>query len=51
MGTTVIGGMVAASAIGIFLIRAVFYVVEKLSGATAHPAPILPQQPLPGEGD
>jgi hydrophobic/amphiphilic exporter-1 (mainly G- bacteria), HAE1 family len=51
MGTTVIGGMAAASAIGIFLIPAVFYVVEKLSGATAHPSPILPQQPLPGEGD
>jgi HAE1 family hydrophobic/amphiphilic exporter-1 len=33
MGTTVIGGMLAASAIGIFLIPAIFYVVEKLSGA------------------
>src|SRR6185436_5053660 len=31
LGTTVIGGMLAASAIGIFLIPAVFYVVEKLS--------------------
>jgi HAE1 family hydrophobic/amphiphilic exporter-1 len=51
MGTTVIGGMVAASGIGIFMIPAVFYVVEKLSGATAHTSPILPQQPLPGEGD
>jgi HAE1 family hydrophobic/amphiphilic exporter-1 len=52
MGTTVIGGMAAASAIGIFLIPAVFYVVEKFSGATAHQAsPILPPQPLPGEGD
>jgi Cu/Ag efflux pump CusA len=28
MGTTVIGGMLAASAIGIFLIPAIFYVVE-----------------------
>lgn len=38
MGTTVIGGMAAASAIGIFLIPAIFYVVEKLSGAKAvHP--------------
>ena len=35
MGTTVIGGMMAASVIGIFLIPAIFYVVEKLSGATA----------------
>jgi HAE1 family hydrophobic/amphiphilic exporter-1 len=33
MGTTVIGGMVAASFIGIFLVPAIFYVVEKLSGA------------------
>jgi HAE1 family hydrophobic/amphiphilic exporter-1 len=31
MGTTVIGGMVAASAIGIFFIPAIFYLVEKLS--------------------
>jgi HAE1 family hydrophobic/amphiphilic exporter-1 len=52
MGTTVIGGMAAASAIGIFLIPAVFYLVEKLSSATAHQASaIIPQQPLPGEGD
>jgi HAE1 family hydrophobic/amphiphilic exporter-1 len=49
LGTTVIGGMLAASAIGIFLIPAIFYVVEKLSGARA-PAP-LPQGPLPAEGD
>src|SRR5580698_6611867 len=48
MGTTVIGGMVAASGLGIFLVPAVFYLVEKLSGATAHTSPILPQQPLPG---
>jgi len=33
MGTTVIRGMFAVSAIGIFLIPAIFYVVEKLSGA------------------
>jgi len=33
MGTTVIGGMLAVSAVGIFLIPAIFYVVEKLSGA------------------
>ena len=38
MGTTVIGGMVAASVIGIFLVPAIFYVVEKLSGAVARPA-------------
>jgi HAE1 family hydrophobic/amphiphilic exporter-1 len=32
IGTTVIGGMLAASAFGIFLIPALFYVVERLSG-------------------
>jgi HAE1 family hydrophobic/amphiphilic exporter-1 len=52
MGTTVIGGMAAASGIGIFLVPACFYMVEKFSGAVAHQAaPILPEQPLPGEGD
>jgi len=34
MGTTVIGGMLAASAIGIFFIPAIFYFVEKLAGTT-----------------
>src|ERR1700682_2568066 len=34
MGTTVIGGMLAASVIGIFFIPAIFYVVERASGAT-----------------
>jgi HAE1 family hydrophobic/amphiphilic exporter-1 len=33
MGTAVIGGMTAASAIAIFIIPALFYLVEKLSGA------------------
>ena len=42
MGTTVIGGMLAASAIGIFLIPAIFYVVEKLSGAKSPAAGMLP---------
>jgi len=31
MGTTVIGGMLAATAIGIFMIPVCYYVVEKLS--------------------
>jgi HAE1 family hydrophobic/amphiphilic exporter-1 len=47
MGTTVIGGMLAASAIGIFFIPAVFYLVEKLSGARPEHAPAM----LPAEGD
>jgi len=33
MGTTVIGGMLAASFLGVFFIPVVFYVVEKWSGA------------------
>jgi HAE1 family hydrophobic/amphiphilic exporter-1 len=49
MGTTVIGGMVAASGLGIFLIPAIFYLVEKVSGAAAHPVASL--EPLPGQGD
>ncbi len=52
MGTTVIGGMAAASAIGIFLVPAIFYLVENVSGATAHPLlPVRPPEPLPGMGD
>jgi len=52
MGTTVIGGMLAASAIGIFFIPAIFYLVEKISGAGKEKAPsILPQMPRPAEGD
>jgi HAE1 family hydrophobic/amphiphilic exporter-1 len=51
MGTTVIGGMLAASLLGIFLIPAIFYLVEKLSGAVGRQPAIIPPQPLPGEGD
>jgi len=48
MGTTVIGGMLAASAIGIFLIPAIFYSVELLAGARRR-APQL--NPAPAQGD
>ena len=52
MGTTVIGGMLAASLIGIFLVPAIFYLVERLSGAVPQTAPaMLPSEPLPGVGD
>ena len=51
MGTTVIGGMAAASGLGIFLVPAIFYAVEKVSGAARPPIPITPPEPLPGEGD
>ena len=47
MGTTVIGGMLAASAIGIFFVPAIYYLVERLSASTAgSTSPILasPQQ-------
>ena len=52
MGTTVIGGMVAASVIGIFLIPAIFYLVERVSGASAtQTKAILPPEPSPAQGD
>jgi len=38
MGTTVIGGMLAATALGIFVIPAIFYLVEKWSGAEKEAA-------------
>jgi hydrophobic/amphiphilic exporter-1 (mainly G- bacteria), HAE1 family len=52
IGTTVIGGMLAASVVGIFLIPAIFYVVEKWSGAGEEHGPaILPAAPAPAKGD
>jgi len=50
MGTAVIGGMLAASGIGIFLIPAIFYLVEKWSGAVPI-AGALPASPPPAPGD
>ena len=49
MGTTVIGGMLAASAIGIFLIPSIFYLVERFSGAERRSATGL--LPSPAQGD
>jgi HAE1 family hydrophobic/amphiphilic exporter-1 len=52
MGTAVIGGMLAASVIGIFLIPAIFYLVEKWSGAGKEHAPAAgPATPAPAPGD
>jgi HAE1 family hydrophobic/amphiphilic exporter-1 len=60
IGTTVIGGMLAASAFGIFLIPPIFYLVEKWSGAAKEhslarlPEPRGPSGPgalAPSEGD
>jgi HAE1 family hydrophobic/amphiphilic exporter-1 len=52
MGTTVIGGMLAGSVIGIFFIPAIFYLVEKWSGAgKEHASGALPAAPAPAEAD
>ena len=53
MGTTVIGGMLAASAIGIFFVPVIFYVVEKVSfaGRERQLEAQRPQTPLPAQGD
>jgi HAE1 family hydrophobic/amphiphilic exporter-1 len=52
MGTTVIGGMLAASLIGIFFVPAIFYLVEKWSGAEKeHASGALPATPSPAPGD
>jgi HAE1 family hydrophobic/amphiphilic exporter-1 len=52
MGTTVIGGMLAASFIGIFFVPAIFYLVEKWSGASEEPlSGALPATPSPAPGD
>ena len=50
MGTTVIGGMVAASLIGIFLIPAIFYLVEKFS-PSPRPGTGLAPAAAPAQGD
>jgi Cu/Ag efflux pump CusA len=52
MGTTVIGGMLAASLIGIFFVPAVFYLVERLSGAAiAETSGVLVRRTARAEGD
>jgi len=52
MGTTVIGGMLAASFIGIFLVPGIFYLVEKWSGAgKEHAVGTLPAEPATAPGD
>jgi HAE1 family hydrophobic/amphiphilic exporter-1 len=52
IGTVVIGGMLAATAFGIFLIPAVFYLVEKWSGAGKERGPAQASAiPSPAPGD
>ena len=49
MGTTVIGGMMAASALGIFFVPGIFYLVEKWSGAgQEHVAGAVAENGFPG---
>jgi HAE1 family hydrophobic/amphiphilic exporter-1 len=51
MGTAVIGGMVAETFIGRFFVPAIFYVVEKVSGAEQRrPLPLMPAE-APSQGD
>src|SRR5579872_2786435 len=51
MGTAVIGGMLSASLLGIFFIPAVFYLVEKWSGAGKRSEPLAAPKIAPAEGD
>jgi len=51
MGTAVIGGMVAETFIGRFFVPAIFYVVEKLSGAERRRALPLTAVEAPSQGD
>ena len=52
MGTTVIGGMLSASLIGIFFVPAIFYMVEKWSGESkGQVSTALPPMPEPAKGD
>jgi hydrophobic/amphiphilic exporter-1 (mainly G- bacteria), HAE1 family len=52
MGTTAIGGMLAASLIGIIFVPAMFYLVERRSAHTVQQSPALPSpQSSPAHGD
>src|ERR1700678_2524157 len=51
MGTAVIGGMLAATTIGIFFIPAIFYLVEKVSFGARAPENAPPLRPSAGQGD
>jgi HAE1 family hydrophobic/amphiphilic exporter-1 len=51
MGTAVIGGMIAETFIGRFFVPAIFYVVEKVSGAERRKALPLTPTEAPAQGD
>jgi HAE1 family hydrophobic/amphiphilic exporter-1 len=51
MGTIVIGGMLLASSVDILIVPAIFYLVEKISGAARAPGDAPEMLPSPGLGD
>jgi HAE1 family hydrophobic/amphiphilic exporter-1 len=51
MGTAVIGGMLAASTVDILLVPAIFYLVERISGAARAHGGAPEMLPSPGQGD
>jgi HAE1 family hydrophobic/amphiphilic exporter-1 len=51
MGTAVIGGMLTSSAIAIFIIPALFYIVEKLSGMGHAKVPVPTQDLRPSTSE
>jgi HAE1 family hydrophobic/amphiphilic exporter-1 len=50
MGCTVIGGMLAASFLAIFLIPVIFYVIEKMGGEKHSPAKTATEKPVETSG-
>jgi HAE1 family hydrophobic/amphiphilic exporter-1 len=50
MGTTVIGGMLAATLIAVFVIPVLFVTVERLSGRTSQSTVAPVRSPLPAQG-
>jgi hydrophobic/amphiphilic exporter-1 (mainly G- bacteria), HAE1 family len=51
MGTTVIGGMLAATCVGIFIIPVLFVVVERLVHRGSADSMVIAASPLPAQGD
>jgi HAE1 family hydrophobic/amphiphilic exporter-1 len=47
MGIAVIGGMLAATGIAIFVIPALFYLISRISGVKHEPATVTPSSPAP----
>jgi HAE1 family hydrophobic/amphiphilic exporter-1 len=51
MGTAVIGGMIAETFIARFFVPAIFYVVERFSGAARQKSTALVPAETPSQGD